>query len=121
MRKGIKNSILNNILRIMTIEDFHVDIFTIKVQWHLPRFDENKTSEIGTSAYEAWLHDSGKLNFCIDDFDYSNEHIQTAGTMAVEQYWENIDLEQKIQDMKEYMIKNYSTLMTDPYQLTASI
>lgn len=112
MHKSKQETILDKIIKGLIIEDYSLDIFTIKADWYTSGDPETKVIEINRELYEAWLKESAKLAFCNDFPGDSNIHMQHTGELSIDEYWEHSDLEERFAHLKEYLVKHYDP-MTD--------
>ena len=67
--------------------------------------------ELSIVKFEAFIDRHGKRDYCGDSSDYRGEHVQNAGTMAWDQYYESAYL---MEDLTEFiMIQEADKVFTD--------
>lgn len=97
--------------RGMQIDDFSTDAYLIKVQYNQPPMETDATIEVCRACFEQWLEDSGRLEWCNDTSDEAGEHLQSVGTLPVEEYWQHAEYETKTDDLRAYIMSNENVPM----------
>ena len=64
--------------------------------------DYTNEAYINVDKYMAWLYDTGKLNWVLDEVDHEGNHVQKTGTYNEEQYF-NLYQWQITKDLTEYI------------------
>lgn len=93
------------------IEDFQVSMLFIQLVYCTQDIHSCRTVEVCRPCFEQWLHDTGRLEWCMEGYDSEGSSIgQAYGTMAIDDYWENAEYEVKVKDLETYMNTNGITI-----------
>lgn len=93
----------------LDVEDYQLEDSNIIIQYGFVGDAENKERVIKRADFEQFIADAHKLEYCDDMAGFSGEHVQVAGTMSIDEYWDNTSFADKLQDLKEYLLLNLKT------------
>lgn len=94
----------------LDVENYELGDSKIIIQYGFIGDTENKERVIKRVDFEQFVTDASKLEYCDDMAGVSNEHVQIAGTMSIDEYWDNTSFSDKLQDLKEYLLLNLKTV-----------
>ena len=103
---------LNNFTELakqIDVEDYELTDNSILVHWGFVGDEENKEQKISRKDFEQFITDAHKLEYCDDMAGLNGQHVQEAGTITIEQYWDNTSFTDNLQDLKEYLLLNIKT------------
>ncbi len=86
---------------LFEIEDFN--LFDEEIEVIAVKDEREKTISVPRSMFEKWLQNTDRLDYCNDFADYAGEHQQQTGTISIEDYWADINIEKKV-DLYEFII-----------------
>lgn len=89
---------------LLQVEDFSIRMLFVQVSWFQPDMEVCRLTDICRPCFEQWLMDTGRLDWCLDNFDQYGELTEDCGTMALEEYWNTAEYDLKCKDLKDYML-----------------
>lgn len=90
-----------NLKQLFEIEDFN--LFDEEIEVIASKGEQEKTISVPRGRFEKWLVNTDRLEYCTDSVDHTGEHVQDLGTISVEDYWDDINIEKK-RDLYEFII-----------------
>jgi hypothetical protein len=76
-------------------------------------FIHTDQGEVKREAFETWLIQNSKLDWCLDTANYKGEHDQRLGTFTLEQYYETPYIKTDLEDYIK-IIKSENKLKSFP-------
>lgn len=92
---------MNANVKLFEIIDFN--LFDEEIEVIAVKGEREKTISVPRARFEKWLQNDGRLNYCIDSVDHTGEHVQDLGTISIEDYWSDINIEKK-RDLYEFIV-----------------
>lgn len=93
------------ITKKLNIQDFSIEMLYIHISWHMLPVGRLSELSICRQQYEQWLENTGKLDWYMEGYDGEGGMEPMAGTMAIDDYWENAEYEVKRADLLQYIMK----------------
>lgn len=90
-----------NLRKLFEIDDYDLQEEKIKVT--IAKGDQFKNVSFSRARFERWMLKTGRLDYCNDRANCFGEHIQETGTLDIEDYWYDINIDKK-KDLYEYII-----------------
>lgn len=85
------------------IEDFHIEMLYVHISWHPLPIGQSRELQLCRQQLEQWLNDTGRLDWCMEGYDGEGDMEVFAGSMAIDDYWENAEYDVKLKDLKDYI------------------
>lgn len=85
---------------------FEIDDYTLEeniIVVDILKNGREKEIKINRNIYQSWLQDSGRLEWVFDTGNYRGEHIQEIGTLAMDDYWQDIMVD-KNNDLYDFIV-----------------
>jgi hypothetical protein len=94
----------NIIIDMVTTTATHV-----LVEWSAPKMTENQALEINRFAFEQWLYETCRLDWCLHELN--SHQSETRNTMSTDNYWLYGDYGVQYSDLVTYIIENRLALV----------
>lgn len=90
------------IIKYMQIETVYTTANYVLVDWHTPDMDTNETLQISRPAFEQWLYETCRLDWCLHEVT-DREHDKS---MSPANYWLYGDYGVTLQDVHTYIAEH---------------
>lgn len=90
----------------MTKKLFEIENFILqddKIFVNILKRGKEESIKINRAEYEKWLISSGRLEWINDSVSYNGEHEQDSGTIAIDNYWNDINVD-KDNDLYDWIL-----------------